>query len=92
MGVDQENGAVEFSVTDSGPGIPPEEAERIFEAYHQTSARPTGSEKGLGLGLSISKALTEKMGGDIGFTSREGEGSTFHVTFPWAKEDNREIF
>ena len=82
LGVDQENGAVEFSVTDSGPGIPPEEAERIFEAYHQTSARPTGSEKGLGLGLSISQSIVEGHGGEIGVESAPGKGSRFYFRIP----------
>ncbi|WP_198555965.1 MULTISPECIES: GAF domain-containing sensor histidine kinase [Halomonadaceae] len=81
-----------INVKDVGCGVPNEFRSRIFQKFSQADASDCRVKGGTGLGLSISKALTEKMGGDIGFTSREGEGSTFHVTFPWVKEENREIF
>lgn len=72
-------------VTDEGIGIPQKEQQRIFERYY----RVQGSEgKGTGLGLSISKEIVNQMGGEIGVTSEEGQGSRFHIRLkaPFAKK------
>ncbi|MFO0673494.1 MAG: CHASE domain-containing protein [Polyangiaceae bacterium] len=69
---------VRVSVTDHGRGIPPEFQERIFQKFSQAEASDARVKGGTGLGLSISKALVEAMKGSIGFSTRMGQGTTFH--------------
>lgn len=76
------NEEVEFTITDSGPGISEEDLDRIFERFYrrdQSRSRDTG---GSGLGLSIAKSLVERQGGRIAVESQPGKGSSFHVAFP----------
>jgi signal transduction histidine kinase len=73
---------VTFSVADTGPGIRPEEQERIFGEFTQTLARPGERVEGTGLGLAISQALAASLGGMIELTSAVGEGSTFTLVLP----------
>ncbi len=68
--------AVEISVADDGPGIPPDRRERIFEAYFTTK------EKGSGLGLAIVKHNVELYGGTVAVDSELGKGAIFTVTLP----------
>lgn len=68
---------VEFSVTDSGIGIPPEQQERIFEGFTQAYADTTRRFGGTGLGLSISRAIVVQLGGELLVESEVGKGSTF---------------
>ncbi len=71
-------GAIRFSVTDTGIGIPPEQLANIFDSFtqaHSSTARHYG---GTGLGLTISKHLAERMNGRIWAESTVGQGSTFH--------------
>jgi PAS domain S-box-containing protein len=68
-------------VRDSGPGIPPEELERIFEAFHRLGQTDKATE-GTGLGLAITKRLVELHGGHLGIESRPGSGSCFYFTLP----------
>jgi signal transduction histidine kinase len=77
----QVNGEVRVSVSDTGPGIAPEDHERIFEEFRQTE---TGVEQreGTGLGLALSKRLVELHGGRIWVDSEVGKGSTFVFTLP----------
>ena len=77
-------GTVSFDVVDRGSGIPESEVGRVFERFHQRESSLTHTE-GFGLGLYISKLLTEAMGGWIDVTSAVGEGSTFTVTLPSAR-------
>jgi signal transduction histidine kinase len=77
-------GTVTFTVEDHGAGIDPEELERIFDRFHQTERSITHSE-GFGLGLYITKLLTQAMGGYIDVRSEPGDGTTFDVTFPTAR-------
>ncbi|MEW6272455.1 MAG: GAF domain-containing sensor histidine kinase [Thermodesulfobacteriota bacterium] len=73
---------VEFSVADTGIGIPPESFEKIFEPFTQLGATTTRRYGGVGMGLYIARRLTDLLGGTIGVTSRSGEGSTFNIWIP----------
>lgn len=75
---------VEISVSDNGPGIPPDQLERIFERFTRGDAGLTQRVGGTGLGLAISKSLVELHGGTISAESVVGQGSTFHVRLPVA--------
>ncbi len=68
--------AVEISVRDDGPGVPPDKTERIFEAYYTTK------EKGTGLGLAIVKHNVELYGGAVRVESKSGQGAAFTLSFP----------
>ncbi|HEY9635950.1 MAG TPA: PAS domain S-box protein [Coleofasciculaceae cyanobacterium] len=72
--------AINFEVSDTGPGIAPEELKTLFDAFVQTEAGQKAQE-GTGLGLSISKRFVELMGGDMSVNSTLGEGSaiTFNI-------------
>ena len=71
-----------IAVADNGPGIPPEDQARVFEAFQQGSAPGRGRFKGVGLGLSIVKQFTTLMGGQVSLASEPGLGSTFTITLP----------
>jgi signal transduction histidine kinase len=75
------DGEVHVSVTDTGPGIAPEDQERIFEEFQQTDVGEAQGE-GTGLGLALSKKLIELHGGRIWVTSEPGKGATFTFTLP----------
>jgi two-component system, NtrC family, sensor kinase len=77
----QVDGGVRVSVTDTGPGIAPEDRERIFEEFQQTEVGVQQSE-GTGLGLALSKRLVELHGGRIWVESEAGHGSRFVFTLP----------
>ncbi|MCK5249954.1 MAG: HAMP domain-containing histidine kinase, partial [Spirochaetaceae bacterium] len=67
-------------VTDDGPGIPDDEIKRVFERLYRGD-RSRGS-RGLGLGLSMVKALVEAHGGSVGVSDVKGRGACFRVSFP----------
>jgi signal transduction histidine kinase len=67
-------------VADRGPGVAPEERERIFERFYRGRAR--GSEGGFGLGLAIGRELTERMGGTLTLADRPGGGTRFTLSLP----------
>ena len=77
----QFNGEVRVSVADTGPGLAPEDHERIFEEFQQAEAGVEQRE-GTGLGLALSKRLVELHGGRIWVDSELGKGSTFVFTLP----------
>ena len=73
---------VQLTVTDTGPGIPAEQLDRIFERFEQADNSLTRSHGGTGLGLAICRQLVALMGGEIWAESRPGAGSSFHCTLP----------
>ena len=76
----EKNIDLKVEVRDSGPGIPPEKTGRLFKSFSQVDASTTRKYGGTGLGLVISKQLTELMGGKIGVNSRLGQGTVFWFT------------
>ncbi|MEG3439794.1 PAS domain-containing protein [Pannus brasiliensis CCIBt3594] len=72
--------SIEFTVKDDGPGIAPEFHERIFGIFQ--TLQPRDRQENTGIGLSIVKKILDTEGGKIWLDSREGEGATFHFTWP----------
>jgi signal transduction histidine kinase len=96
MAGESEPSMVEFSVRDSGIGIPKDKWDRLFKSFSQIDASTTRQFGGTGLGLAISNRLAEFMGKGISFESEVGKGSTFHFAIkavpfaetsalPWAE-------
>jgi signal transduction histidine kinase len=75
---------IEFIVKDKGVGISETNREKIFNIAKLFSTEGTKGEKGSGLGLTLSKQIVEKHGGQLWFYSKEGKGSEFHFTLPAA--------
>ena len=75
--------AVIFSVSDTGPGIPKDKLNAIFESFTQAESSIAREFEGAGLGLTISRQLVELMNGSLGVESEEGRGSTFYFTLPY---------
>lgn len=73
---------VRVAVTDTGPGIPPEYHDAIFEKFRQVDSGITRQHSGSGLGLAISKELARMLGGTIELTSTPGKGATFALIIP----------
>jgi len=73
---------IRISVTDTGCGMSPEAASRVFERLYQEGTGSTASRRGLGLGLYISRELVARHGGEIWVESETGKGSTFSFTLP----------
>ena len=74
--------AVVFSVADTGIGIAPEDQERIFQEFGQLDSPVQRRVRGTGLGLPLTRKLTELLGGRLGVVSQPGLGSTFSATIP----------
>ncbi len=73
---------IRVAVKDSGPGIPDEFKDRIFQKFAQADSSDARKKGGTGLGLSIAKAIIEQMGGSIGFDSQPNVQTTFYVELP----------
>lgn len=82
ISVRHEAGATVFAVRDTGPGISPENASRVFEAFTQVQSAETIAAGGTGLGLTLSRRLARLMGGDLTLESELGVGSTFTFSIP----------
>src|SRR4029450_3611054 len=76
------DGHFTVAVTDTGPGIPPEELKRVFEEFHQIDNSNTKAKGGTGLGLAIAKQIVEMHGGRIWVESTLGKGATFQMEVP----------
>ena len=85
----QENGFARISVTDQGPGVPPDFQSKLFQRFSQANSTTTRPVGGSGLGLSIVKSITESMGGMVACSSRPG-CTEFRIEFPPAEQDQRE--
>jgi signal transduction histidine kinase len=72
---------VVLEVADRGPGIPPEERERIFEAFYRIGNESTRTTRGTGLGLHLVRLHAESVGARVGVRAREGGGSVFETVF-----------
>jgi CheY-like chemotaxis protein/anti-sigma regulatory factor (Ser/Thr protein kinase) len=81
LSAQEAGGFVRVEVRDSGPGIPVEEQQRIFEAFYRLGQSEKGTE-GTGLGLAITRRLVELHEGQLGIESKPGEGSCFYFTLP----------
>lgn len=79
-----DHSGVIVEIRDTGFGIPTEQQQKIFGKFFRASSKDTQGILGTGLGLFITKMLVEKMGGSITFSSVEGQGTTFAVSFPKA--------
>ena len=75
---------VTIRVTDTGPGIPEDQRDRIFEPFVQLGRSLTSAHEGTGLGLAISRDLARAMGGDVSLESEVDVGSTFTLSLPRA--------
>jgi signal transduction histidine kinase/CheY-like chemotaxis protein len=89
--IEQKGDELEFSVIDSGIGIPQDKLKQIFEAFKQVDGSISRKYGGTGLGLSISKTFIELMGGRIDVESNEGSGATFKIYIPLEKTSSNKV-
>ena len=80
LGATLDMGDVRFDVRDTGPGVPPDQLESIFEPFNQVDGSDTRAKGGSGLGLAICRGLVERQDGRIWATSQFGEGTTISFT------------
>jgi PAS domain S-box-containing protein len=87
--VERSDGIVRICISDTGPGIKEEYFDKVFEPFERLEATETDIE-GSGIGLALSKALTEAMGGALGLESKVGVGSTFWIELPLIEGEHEE--
>jgi signal transduction histidine kinase len=76
------DGQLDLSVNDTGPGIPPDELDRIFERFHRVDGTRSTDRGGSGLGLAIARAIVDAHGGTIRAESVPGHGATLRINLP----------
>ncbi|QTA84277.1 HAMP domain-containing sensor histidine kinase [Desulfonema magnum] len=87
MQQDVDSALIQFEVSDTGIGVEPNVRDAIFDVFSQADGSLTRRYEGLGLGLAITKQLTDMMSGEIRFDSTPGEGSTFWLTVRFEKQN-----
>jgi two-component system sensor histidine kinase ResE len=89
---EEQSGWISIHVDDTGTGIPPDELSRIFERFYQLDkARTGGRERGVGLGLAISREIVQAHAGRLVVQSEEGRGSRFTVQLPIIRPDDETL-
>jgi len=81
---------VRMSIEDRGPGLQPQDHRKLFHRFSRLSAKPTGGEKSVGLGLSIARQMVEVMGGRIWAEEVRSLGAAFHIELPAAMKPSPE--
>lgn len=81
---------VALAVTDTGPGIAPEDQEKVFEEFYQVRSPLQAATKGTGLGLPFARRVVTQLGGTLTLDSTPGRGSTFTVRLPLAARNDSE--
>jgi len=84
----RESELVEIDVTDTGPGLTPDEQRRVFEKFYRAGDGLTQQQTGSGLGLTIARSLIELHGGTLTVESEPGRGSTFRIALPTYTEED----
>ena len=90
LSIERRKDNILVSVSDYGPGIPEDFQGRIFQKFAQADSSDTRKKSGTGLGLRIFKQLVERMGGEVGYETEEGVGTTFYFSLPelgWEKPE-----
>ncbi len=88
---DKQSVMLMFSVKDTGIGLPKEQIAKLFQSFSQADTSTTRKYGGTGLGLTISKKLTQLMNGDIGVESEPGKGSNFYFTAVFEKGSEQPV-
>jgi signal transduction histidine kinase len=84
ISIDSIGSRLRVTVRDHGPGVPAGFRERIFQKFAQADSSASRQKGGTGLGLAITRELIERMGGEVGFESMEGQGASFYFDLPTA--------
>jgi signal transduction histidine kinase len=82
---------ITITVRDQGPGIPPDQLERVFDKYYQVNGSSMRRQDGMGLGLMIARSIVQAHGGSIDLQSRLGEGTAFAIVLPRASCESGEF-
>jgi len=88
LDVDEQEGAYKISINDQGAGIPKQLYSNVFTLFHDQNV---DNNDGLGMGLYLAKEYVELMGGEIGFNSVDGQGTTFWISLPRTDNDTLSI-